>query len=256
MVRRAQCSLPDGPNYRKPVFVAGLRAAGYEVESRVAKPGPGDILVIWNRTASRELEAQRFEYAGASVLVCENGYLGKEWRGRKWFAMAWGHHVGAGKWPDGGAERWDSWGVELAPWHNGGRETVILAQRGIGEPGVASPPNWAQDLQRRIGGRIRQHPGAEAPAVPLVDDLKDAASVVTFHSAAALKALILGVPVWYAFDRWIGARAARPLAEFGGEPKRDDAERLAMFRRLAWAMWNVEEVASGEPFRRLACMSS
>lgn len=248
---RAQCSLPDGPNYRKLAFVAGLRAAGYEVEARIGRPVPGDILVIWNRTASRELEALRFEYAGARVLVCENGYLGKEWRGLKWFAMAWGHHLGAGSWPAGGPERWDSWGVELAPWSTGGCETVILAQRGIGERGIASPPNWAQDVQRRIGGRIRQHPGADAPAVPLPEDLKDAAAVVTFHSAAALKALILGFPVWYAFNRWIGARAARPLAEFGGEPKRDDADRLAMFQRLAWAMWNCDEVEDGTAFAHL-----
>ncbi|WP_143694842.1 hypothetical protein [Variovorax sp. JS1663] len=231
--------------------MAGLRAAGYEIEPRIGQPGPGDILVIWNRTASRELEAQRFEIAGARVLVCENGYLGKEWRGLKWFAMAWGHHAGAGTWPDGGSERWDAWNVELAPWRAGGRETVILAQRGIGEPGIASPPNWASDAQSRIGGRIRQHPGADAPRVPLAEDLKDAAAVVTFHSAAALKALILGVPVWHAFDRWIGARAARPLAEFGAEPKRDDADRLAMFRRLAWAMWSSDEVENGTAFTRL-----
>ena len=73
-------------------------------------------------------------------------------------------------------------------------------------------------------------------SIPLADDLTGTGSVVTWNSGAALKALKLGVAVWYEFPQWIGARAARPLAEWGAEPKRDDADRLAMFRRLAWAI--------------------
>lgn len=252
---RAQCALPGGPNYRKADFIAGLEAAGFAVQPRVDRPAAGDVLVTWNRSASAELEARRFEQGGARVLVCENGYLGKTWNGQKWFAMAWGHHAGAGIWPDHGASRWDSWGVEMAPWRAGGGETVILAQRGIGEPGIASPANWAQDVRQRVDGRIRQHPGPNAHPVPLAEDLANAAAVVTWHSAAALHALLLGVPVWHAFDRWIGAGAARPLSEYGGEPRRDDAARLAMFRRLAWAMWNADEVRSGAAIRSLMCES-
>ena len=252
---RAQCLLPDGPNYRRELFLAGMQVAGLEVARRIEKPEQGDVLVIWNRAAARESEAKRFEAAGARVLVVENGYLGKNWNGQKWFAMAWGHHAGAGTWPHHGAARWDSWKVEMAPWRVGGNETVILAQRGIGEPGVASPRGWAESVQRQIGGRIRHHPGPNAHAVPLAQDLANASSVVTWHSAAALHALLLGVPVWHAFDRWIGAGAARPLADFGGDPKRDDAARSAALRRLAWAMWNAEEVRSGAAFRSLMCMS-
>lgn len=250
---RAQCALPGGPNYRKADFIVGLEAAGFAVLPRVDRPTVGDVLVIWNRSASSELEARRFEHVGARVLVCENGYFGKEWLGRKWFAMAWGHHAGAGLWPVGGPARWDSWGVELAPWRSDGGETVILAQRGIGEPGIASPMNWAQDIQKRIGGRIRRHPGADATAANLADDLASASNVATWGSAAALHALLMGIPVWHGFDRWIGAGAARPLDEFSGEPRRDDAARLAMFRRLAWAMWDADEVRSGEAFRSLMC---
>jgi hypothetical protein len=246
---RAQCALPDGPNYRKADFLAGLAAAGFAVQPRVDRPGAGDVLVIWNRSPSREPEARRFEDGGARVLVCENGYLGKEWQGRKWFAMAWGHHAGAGQWPVGGPERWDAWGVEMAPWRAAGGETVILAQRGIGEPGIASPANWAQNIHQRVGGRIRRHPGPGAHPVPLADDLAGASAVVTWHSAAALHALLMGIPVWHGFDRWIGAGAARPLAEYGTEPRRDDAARLTTFRRLAWAMWDADEVRSGAAFR-------
>lgn len=251
----AQCLLPDGPNYHRTAFVEGLAAVGLQVTRRVDSPAPGDVLVLWNRPAPKEAEAQRFESAGARVLVVENGYLGKNWNGQKWFAMAWGHHAGAGTWPDHGSDRWDSWGVEMATWRTGGSETLILAQRGIGEPGIASPRGWAELVQQRIGGRIRRHPGANVHPVPLVEDLANASSVVTWHSAAALHALLLGVPVWHAFDRWIGADAARPLSEFGGEPRKDEGRRLATMRRMAWAMWNAEEVRSGVAFRSLMCTS-
>lgn len=259
---RAQCWLPEGPNYRRECFLNGLQAVGLECVSRIERPAPGDVLVIWNRPPAREAEAKRFETAGAGVLVVENGYLGKNWNGEKWFAMAWGHHAGAGRGPEGGPERWDSWGVEMAPWVAGGGrkepatagETLILAQRGIGEPGVASPRGWAEAVQQQIGGRIRRHPGASAAPISLGDDLQEASSVATWHSAGALHALLAGVPVWYGFDRWIGAQAARPLCEFGAEPRRDDAARVAMFRRMAWAMWTADEVSNGEAFRRLACM--
>lgn len=251
---RAQCWLPEGPNYRRECFLAGLQAVGLECVPRIEQPGPGDVLVLWNRPPAREAEARRFESAGARVLVVENGYLGKQWIGRKWFAMAWGHHAGAGHWPEGGPERWDAWGVEMEPWRAGGGETLILGQRGIGEPGIASPRGWAEMVQRAIGGRIRRHPGANTAPVSLQDDLASTASVVTWHSAGALHALLVGVPVWYGFDRWIGAGAALPLSEFGADPRRDDAARLAMFRRMAWAMWDADEVRSGAAFRSLMCM--
>lgn len=246
---RAQSLIPGGPNYRAAAFIAGLEAVGYQMVDRIADPAPGDVLVIWNRQLGRDAEGRRFEAAGAGVLVAENGYLGKQWLDRKWFSLGWGHHAGAGEWWDGGAARWTSWNVELAPWRDG-PEVVILSQRAIGEPGIASPQGWAETVQRVVGGRIRAHPGVAA-AVPLEVDLARAGAAVTWASGAALQALLLGVPVWYGMERWIGASAGRSLSEFGGAPRRDNPSRLAMFQRLAWAMWTEEEVANGQAFETL-----
>lgn len=245
---RALNLLRPSLHYRRDAFDAGLRAAGYEVVDALTKPEPGDVVLAWNRTGGVGETAHHLERRGATVLVTENGYLGKHWRGGEWFALAVGHHAGAGKWPDGGPERWDSWGVELAPWKDG-TETVILGQRGIGEPGIKSPDNWAEGVRSTIGfGRIRPHPG-QGEGIPLEVDLANAREVVTWASGAALQALTLGVPVWYRFPQWIGAKACRPLSEYGAEPPRmDDRDRLAMFRRLAWAMWTLDEIRSGEPF--------
>lgn len=250
MAARCQSLIPEGPNYCKAAWDEGLRNAGFRIHPRINNPEPGDVLLTWNRSGGRNAEAQRFERAGATILVGENGLCGKLWRGQKWFSLARGHHSGAGDWRPAGPERWDSWGVELAPWCARG-ETLILAQRGIGEPGIASPPDWAQQVQARIGGRIRPHPGPHEPAVPLAEDLATVGRVVTWHSSAALLALMAGVPVYYRFPQWIGAGAALPLSAWESEPKRDDAARLEMFRRAAWSHWTVEEIATGEPIARL-----
>lgn len=250
---RALCLLRESPVYRRDAFRRGLKMAGFELVDRLDKPNPEDVLVIWNRYGHWDEQARLFEAAKARVVVVENGYLGKSWLNGSWYAMALGHHAGAGTWVDGGPERWDSLGVDLRPWRDDSGETVIFGQRGIGEDGIRSPDHWAEKIKADIGGRIRPHPGNNEAVIPLEKDLKRASRVLTWASSAALLALILGVPVWYAMPRWIGAAASRPLSDYDGSwmDKRHDASRLAMFRCLVWAMWRLEEVESGEAFRHL-----
>jgi len=243
-LRRALCLLREAIHYRKDAFCRGLRACGYQLVPDLPYPTPDDLLVIWNRYGGFDSEAMRFEAAGARVLVVENGYLGKAWRGGNWYSLAEGHHCGAGRWNVHGHERWDAIGADLEPWREPVGGPLILQQRGIGERKVASPSFWAEKVQRKIGGRIRPHPGKHVPRVPLDTDVLSASCVVTWNSSAALFALMRGVPVFYEFARWIGAGASRPLSAFG-DPKRSDEDRLAMFRRLAWSIWTLDEVAEG-----------
>lgn len=252
-MKRAWCMIRNGVNYRRECVLAGLTAIGYKLEDHIDDPRPGDVVVMWNRYAGWHETAGLFERRGADVIVMENGYLGKSWRGGEWFAVARNHHAGAGSWVYGGPERWDALGVELKPWRTGGTETLILEQRGIGEPGVASPMGWAENAAAKYGGRIRKHPGKFKPLVPLDVDLRNVRQVITWHSGAALQALVEGVPVWYDFPKWIGGAAALPLSAWPGEPKMDDTARLEMFRRLAWTNWNLEEIKSGEAFASLFC---
>ena len=229
--------------------MSGLKAAGF----KIGKPDQADLLLVWNRYGAFDDCARRCEQRGGAVLVAENGYLGNDFAGSRWFALANGHHNGAGWWAVGGNDRWDSLGVKLEPWRDG-REIVVLPQRGIGPVGVAMPRGWGEATADRLRKltkrpvRIRKHPG-KSEAIPLADDLRDAHAVVTWGSGAALKAIVMGVPVFHDFPKWIGASASRPMSEFGKGPMADDAARLSMFRRLAWAMWRVEEIASGEAIR-------
>ncbi len=261
-MKRAHCLIrTDAVHYRHEAFISGLRAVGFHtVDDIILDPGPGDVLVIWNRYSWFNDEATRYEAAGATVLVAENGYLGNDFAGDRWYAISKTHHNGAGHFPQGSPLRWDSLGVELRPYRGTGREILVLPQRGIGPAGVRMPDSWTGDVAARLAHRpyrIREHPGINA-CTPLEDDLRHAKAVITWGSGAALKALLLGIPCFHAFPQWIGAGASTPLdlADFDN-PQQPD--RLPTFQRLAWAMWRLSEIADGTAFRHLlseaACTS-
>lgn len=232
-------------HYRRDAFDAGLRACGYTIVESLPRPESGDLLLIWNRYGGGAEQADHFERRGASVLVAENNPLGNDLHGGS-YSIARRHvALTGGEINEGGPDRWDAWGIRPQLWRISGREVVVLGQRGIGHPSVRSPDGWAERVARITRGRIRAHPGT-GPALPLVDDLRHASEVVTWSSAAALQALLMGVPVWHNHPAFIGAAAARPLGEWGSkEARRDDAARLAVFRRLAWAIWTLDEIRSG-----------
>jgi len=241
---RALNLLRTGLHYRREAFSAGLRAAGYKFTDTLTDPRPGDCIVVWNRYSHYAEAARRFEQAGATVWVAENSPLPLP----RAYSIARRHvAMTGGDIPAGEPGRWASFGIPLQPWRQATGQPLILAQRQIGHPSVASPLQWAERTQRKIGGRIRAHPGT-GPALPLETDLASASCAVTWSSAAAIHALMLGVPVWHEHPAFIGAAASRPLAEWGQPPRMDDAARLAVMQRLAWAVWTLSEIESGAPF--------
>jgi len=199
-------------------------------------PGPRDILVIWNRYRESDRAAQMFERFNRPVIVAENALWGNDFAGDRWFSLALGQHNTAGRFPVGGPERWAWINPPLHPWREGGKEIVILPQRGIGPKGVAMPHGWADKVKAQCGGRIRRHPG-KAERTPLREDLAKASMVRTWGSGAAVKALLWGIPVKSDMPLWIA------------EQDNTDAGRLAMFERLAWATWRIEEIGAGTAFK-------
>ena len=219
---------------RREAFARGLARLGYEVNHGVTMaPIPGDVMVTWNRIREGDQSAREFTRRGLPVIVTENATWGNDFAGGHWYTLARDFHNTAGKFPIGGAERWDSLHVELSPWRAGG-ETVVLPQRGFGPVEVAMPTGWL----KRQSGRVRMHPG-RFEGRPLRDDLANAGRVVTWGSAAAVQALMWGIPVHSDMPGWLA------------EQDNTDAGRLAMCRRLAWAQWTLQEIADGEPFARL-----
>lgn len=231
---RAWLNLRHNVSSRRDAFGAGLEKLGYRViDGTTLTPDPGDVLVTWNRINIGNAAARAFEARGLPVLVVENASWGNDFLGRQWLTLGLGRHNTAGCFPVGGPERWDALGVTPEPWRDGG-ETVILPQRGIGADGM--PHGWGERARAQYGGRIRQHPGMRA-CVPLEVDFVRAGRVVTWGSGAAIKALLLGIPVVSEMPGWIG------------EQDNTDAGRLAMFRRLAWAQWQLSEIADGSALR-------
>lgn len=221
---------------RQRVFRAGLKRLGYKiVDGLTMTPDEGDILCTWNRIRTGNDSALAFEQRGLPVLVTENATWGNEFAGERWYTLANNYHNTAGCFPCGHSSRWDDLNVRLDPWRTEG-ETVILPQRGIGSPPTAMPRDWIYGV--RSLGRVRNHPGTfECP--PIEEDLADCGHVVTWGSGAAIKALMMGIPVTSHMPNWIG------------QCDNDDASRLDMFRRLAWAQWRLSEFESGEAFARM-----
>lgn len=259
----AVCLIRDQPAYRSDAFCSGLRKVGYKVERTWRTLSEGDLLIIWNRYGRYHSCANEAERNGARVIVAENGYFGRDAVGGPWYAISLGWHNGAGYWPGvqprAGNQplRAGSLPLRRMPWRVAGSEVILLPQRGIGSPGIAMPMQWAsttlRTLQKRfrdIPFRVRYHPGERGKAPPLEHDLKDASSVVTWGSGAALKALDMGIPVFYEFSSWIGKTAASPLSSFPNAIM-DDNAREELYESVAWAQWNCEEISTGLPFKYL-----
>lgn len=223
---------------RREAFISGLERIGYAVvENVTTRPGDQDIFVTWNRIGAGRVTAATFEARGLPVIVTENASWGNDFGFGHWYTLAREYHNMAGRFAVGGPERWDSLGEVLAPWKPEG-ETLILPQRGIGPVGVAMPPDWPHLTQKRTKARVRPHPGT-GRCVPLEQDLARVGHVITWGSGAAIKAVMMGIKVTSEMPQWIG------------EQDNTDEGRLSMFRRLAWAQWQLDELATGEPFARL-----
>jgi len=219
---------------RRDAFTAGLQSLGYEVRNGL---GEGDLLVTWNRIGAANQWAQKYEQQGKPVLVVENATWGNEFAGRRWYHIARSRHNTAGMFDDHGPERWDGLVVPFEPFRTDG-SALILPQRGIGSHPTRMPAHWLRKAQKRHKARVRPHPGRRK-AVPLEKDLEGVKTVITWGSGAAVKALMLGCHVVSDMPNWIA------------EQDNTEAGRLAMFRRLAWAQWELDEIANGMPFERL-----
>lgn len=255
---RAVCVIRDQPCYRRGAFLAGLRRAGYDIVSGGQPSARTDLLVIWNRYHHFASMADSWERAGGTVLVAENGYVGIDEQGRQLYALAAHGHNGSGWWPVGAEDRFSLLQIEPQPWRTGGDKVLVRGQRGIGTPQMASPSNWhihtgnALRRSQPLPVRVVEHPGKTAVEANRNYDMRDVAACVVWSSALGVRALLAGVPVWYAAPRWICQGAARALSEDPAlqAPLRDDAERRLALHRMAHAQWTVAELESGEPFAR------
>lgn len=261
--------LRPAPFYRRGSFEAGLKRLGYTLAGDHRQPyTPTDVLVIWNRYGTGAQLAERMHAAGGTVVVVENGLVGRDRPDGHWYSLALDDPAHAGgrlaPWIEG-EDRLERVGVASYALRKAGREVIVLASRGIGPPGVASPRGWTEETARQVRAqtdrrvRVRAHPG-EGPRIPLEQDLADAWCVVTWASAAALQAMLLGVPVFHCCPTWIGRLASnrwsadKGLLEHAHDADlsdKDDRWRALTFERVARGTWRTDEIESGEALARV-----
>jgi hypothetical protein len=215
--------------------------------------------VIWNRYGGNEAMADRFEAEGGTVLVAENGYIGRDDKGRQHYALAIHGHNGSGRWSPGDGRRWAALNVTPQPMRTAGQHVLLCPNRHFGMRGMEMPQHWVNETlavlrkhtKRPI--RVRPHPGnwqAKAPQTPLAEDLAGAWMVVTWASSAGVHALVAGIPVIATAPHWICKGAALTRLEDIEQAAPPDL-RLGAFEGMAWAQWTVDEIASGAAFDHL-----
>lgn len=237
----------------------GFAAHGIAATVRQSGPTvPTSMVACWGWRLG-----QRLRNAGHEVLVMERGYLGDRF---KWTSLGWNGLNGYATAPEasdppGQYARFEMhFGHLLKPWNPDGRYVLLIGQ----VPGDASLRGrdmgpWYEDAAKRAAEayglpvRFRAHPmalvrgmgrkvvGAQSLAGELEAALAGAAVVVTYNSNTGVDAVLAGKPI-VAED---AGSMAWPVAAHQIGEGRDEPDRLAWARRLAWRQFTMDEIRSG-----------
>jgi len=261
--RTAWITLRHQPHYRADAFAAGFEALGFQVKMAFPphKIAPGDVVVVWNLNPRYRGAAETASKAGAALLVAENGYVPKAGEAQQYYALARNGHNGSGTWFVGPEDRWALLGQTLHPWQDNEKGHILIAdQRGIGSDLMKCPapfydtvvPRIKKIFMRKLGRnscpeiKWRRHPGRHAPTTTLSEDLRDCRAVVTWASNVANEALLAGIPTFRCAPYHVNAAALSDLTELPSPSKPD---RLAAFKKVAWAQWSLPELENGIAFQ-------
>lgn len=183
---------------------------------------------------------------------CDNSYFDQS--RQKYFRVTKNRlqHSGSGV-SDG--KRFESLGINILPWRGQGKHIVICPQSGKFMRQIANVFwDWTDATKQELRFwtdrllRVRDWmPNKERLSRSLGDDLTDAHALVTFSSAAAITAVLNGIPVVST-----GQSAA---AIMGGTIQ--DIECLPTPERKDWAgvladnQWTLDEMRSGQAWASL-----
>lgn len=256
---KALCQIRTQPHYRRYAFEEGLKRAGYSLVESGHPDSREDLLIIWNRYGGYEQMANAWERDGGTVLVCENGYIGRDEVDRQYYAIAVHGHNGSGWFPVGTDDRFAKLGIELEPYKPHGAHIIVRGQRGIGTRDMASPPSWHDETARILRRtqplpvKVIPHPGNVDPKPTYDEEMRKAEACIIWSSALGVRALTLGIRVFYDAPHWICEAGAQKL-NGGGVAVNDEcltsyeSRRRAALHEMAWGQRSVAEIETGEPF--------
>lgn len=185
---------------------------------------------------------------------CDNSYFDSSRQASFRVARNALQHSGNGK-SDG--QRFKARGVEIKPWRASGSHVVVCPQSDhfmrviVGYPG-----NWRDEAvvalrqvtDREI--RVREwSANKSALSATLEADLTGAHALVTWSSAAAVTAILAGVPVIAMGQCAASSMSASTIDAIESLPMPDDRERWASV--LADNEWSLEEFRAGVAWRSL-----
>lgn len=139
-------------------------------------------------------------------------------------------------------KRFAALGIGLRPWqHNPDDHTLFVEQSPAFMRDIAEDPGWLARASAigHLHRRVRRW-SADKPrlATTLADDLRGARLLVTHSSAAAVEALIAGVPI-----------SVSVMSALHGYRNGDD--RLPILNVLADNQWTLDEITSGKAWEWL-----
>lgn len=196
---------------------------------------------VWSLLRQAQAEGRGWYYG-------DHGYVG---RGR-YFRITRNayQHDGRG---DAAPDRFRAFGRRVQAWRTSGQHVLVCpnSETYFQLFGMTAA-QWVRDtvaaLQQVTDREIRVR--WKTTAVPILSDLRDAWALVTFSSAAALDALIAGVPVFSLAPWSAAARMGRSsVAEIEAPAYPDDREPFLW--NLAAQQFRLDEIASGYAWRVL-----
>lgn len=230
-------------------FVAGCGGAVARGSPQLL-PGPAFFYGIdsSNEHLWRECRAD----LGREFYYCDNSFFDKT--RQTYFRVAKNRlqHPGTGI-SDG--HRFRALGIEIKPWRASGDTVLVCPQSDhfmrcvVGYPGEWLPGVVAAAAE--FSGKpvkVREWGRDKAKlARSLAADLESAAALVTWSSAAAVTAVLAGVPICVGADSAAGPMAG-PLQDLNNLPR---PERENWAGVLADAQWTIAEMADGTAWKVL-----
>ena len=197
------------------------------------------------------------EGVSRTFLYCDNSYFDST--RQTYFRITRGRlqHTGYGT-SDG--ERFRALGIEIAPWRVAGDHVVICPQsehfmRAI----VGFKGDWLRETVAALSEiterplRIRHwNRDKTKAAAGLGADLEGAYALVTWSSAAAVTALLAGVPVIVGGDCAAAPVAGRTVFKLEKLPRKPREEWCGV---LADNQWTIAEMADGTAWRALGTVA-
>lgn len=252
---------------RQRSLLAGVRSLGYTVEpfDGRAEQTKAEFAVCSGMRNNSAFGRKFCATWGIPVMIIELGYLRRASNNEDlsgYFQLGWDRigWVPASAPPD----RFRRLGLEVVVKKEPGRGYILVAgqvgmdaqhnlsttelmlwlgkeadkaRKQTGLP-VVFRPHPMQTGTRMCGflGYTLQPPGT----VGLVKALDAAEMVVTYNSTTGVDAMLRGIPV-----------TSHPKAHYHGHAVRDFDTRIAYLNRLAYAQWNLDELANGEAVKYL-----